>query len=52
LAINPRTQYYFSLGSTLMDLQRPDEARPYLAEYVRLAPSGENRDTALAWLNP
>ncbi|MGH9460818.1 MAG: hypothetical protein ACRD1X_06345, partial [Vicinamibacteria bacterium] len=51
LAINPRPHNYFSLGSVLVSLQRTEEARPYLAEYVRLAPQGENRGRALAWLN-
>jgi len=51
IAINPRAQYYFSIGSILVDLERTAEARPYLAEYVRLAPEGENRERALAWLN-
>ena len=52
IAVNPRALYYFSLGSTLVSLGRIDEARPYLAEYVRLAPGGENRERALGWLNP
>jgi tetratricopeptide (TPR) repeat protein len=51
IAINPRAQYYYSIGSMLVGLERKDEARPYLAEYVRLAPDGENRERALAWLN-
>ena len=45
-----RALYYFSIGSLLVELGRGDQAKPYLAEYVRMAPSGERRDKALAWL--
>jgi tetratricopeptide (TPR) repeat protein len=51
IALNPqRNQYYFSLGSLLVELGRKEEAKPYLEEYVRMAPSGELRDKALTWL--
>ncbi len=46
-----RALYYFSIGSLLVELGRGDQAKPYLAEYVRMAPSGERRDKALAWLD-
>jgi tetratricopeptide (TPR) repeat protein len=45
-----RALYYFNIGSLLVELGRGDQAKPYLAEYVRMAPSGECCDKALAWL--
>lgn len=51
IALNPsRSQYYFEVGSILIELGRKEEAVPYLAEYVRIAPDGERRQQALQWL--
>jgi tetratricopeptide (TPR) repeat protein len=53
LSLNPtRAAYHFEVGSILVELGRTKEAQPFLAEYIRLAPSGERRQQAIEWLEP
>lgn len=51
IELNPtRAAYYYEIASILIGLGRTGEARPYLVEYIRLAPQGERRQQAMEWL--